>query len=121
MQFSGLIDLGSHTHAHRDFRHRPEEFRADLQVSLAVLREQFGVADATFSFPYGHWGPELAAALRQTGVLCGLASDTRLVTPRSDPLRWGRFGATEFDTPNTLAAKLDGWYSFAQDIWRSVC
>jgi len=117
---SGLVDLGSHTHSHYDFRHRPRQFRQDLELSLRMLQERFGVVEPSFSFPYGFAGPDLIHVVRHAGVQCGLTSDCRLITPRCDPYLWGRFGATEFDTPASLAARLDGWYSLARDVWRSA-
>ena len=38
MPDSGLIDLGAHTHTHRDMRGRPERFREDVQISVDFLR-----------------------------------------------------------------------------------
>ena len=53
----GLVELGCHTHRHENFAGRPAAFRRDLEQSLAVLRERFGVEEATFAFPYGIAGP----------------------------------------------------------------
>src|SRR5262249_27032054 len=38
-----LVELGAHTHTHRDFRGRCEEFEADLNHCVAELREDFGL------------------------------------------------------------------------------
>jgi len=116
----GLVDLGTHTHTHAVFRGRPDALRQDLSTSLDLLRSRFGLANATFAFPFGIAGPDLAAAARQAGVLCGLTTKSALVTPRSDPFAWGRFYVAATDTSSTLAAKLDGWYSFARDLWRQL-
>jgi peptidoglycan/xylan/chitin deacetylase (PgdA/CDA1 family) len=77
MLASGLIELGSHTHVHADFRHHPEEFRHDLALSLEVLRTKFGVREATFAFPFGHGccrhdGPELSGVAKEAGLLGAL-------------------------------------------------
>lgn len=116
----GLVDLGAHTHTHADFRERDDDFRADLDRSLDVLRQRFGIERPTFSFPFGHVTPQLIDQARAAGVQCSLTTQQQLVRHGSDPHRWGRFGAMEFDTPETLAAKLDGWYSWARDLWRSA-
>jgi peptidoglycan/xylan/chitin deacetylase (PgdA/CDA1 family) len=105
-----LIDLGTHTHTHSVFRNQPEFLRRELLTSLDVLRERFGLADATFSFPFGIFGPDLVAAARRSGVLCSLTTRAALVEPGSDPFEWGRFTVEESDTGATLAARLDGWY-----------
>jgi peptidoglycan/xylan/chitin deacetylase (PgdA/CDA1 family) len=118
MQASGLIELGSHTHTHADFRGRVDDFKNDLEQSVDTLHNRFGVQSPTFSFPYGFAGPCLTEAAREAGVLCGLTAECELVTSAAEPLTWGRFGGTDFDTPRTLAAKLDGWYSFYREAWR---
>jgi glycosyltransferase involved in cell wall biosynthesis len=53
-------------------------------------------------------------------VICGLTTDCALVDPRSDPFEWGRFNAFDWDTSTTLAAKLDGWYTWAAKLKRSI-
>lgn len=118
-----LIDVGSHSHTHGDFRGRPADLRQDIETSLEILRTRFGQADATFAFPYGthklgHAGGDMAVAAREAGVLCALTTDGELVGPNADPYNWGRFTAEEDDTARTLAAKLDGWSTFARDLWR---
>jgi peptidoglycan/xylan/chitin deacetylase (PgdA/CDA1 family) len=114
---SGLIDLGTHTHTHADFRGRADLLEQELRTSLECLRAQFGLTDATFAFPYGICGPELSAAARRAGVLCALTTLPNLVTPESDPYSLGRFDVGRHDTGSTLAAKLDGWYSLGRDAW----
>jgi len=111
------LDLGSHTHTHARFHGRAESFLRDVNTSLGVLRERFGLTDATLSFPFGITETDLAAAARRAGVLCGLTTQAVLVPPQSDPFTWGRFNVEETDTAATLAAKLDGWYSLARRAW----
>ncbi len=115
---SGLIDLGAHTHTHRDLRGRPECFREDLQTSVDFLRTTFGLSNVMFAFPYGgvHLGfadPDLVAAAKLTGVNCGLTTECALIEEGSDPFQWGRFHVFPWDTVATLDAKLDGWYTWA--------
>jgi peptidoglycan/xylan/chitin deacetylase (PgdA/CDA1 family) len=121
----GTVELGCHTHTHADFRNRPDALYGDLLASLEVLRTKVGLDDATFAFPYGtrrlgFSGPVLSEAVKRAGLLCSLTTEEQLVTPRDDPFDWGRFTAHDSDTPATLAAKLDGWYTFARDAWRNV-
>ena len=110
---SPVASLGAHTHTHQDFRGRPREFAADVRECCRVLRDRFGVERPAFAFPYGT--PErgfsrgvLAEALKTTPVRAALTTADERVRPDADPLDWGRFTATEFDTAATLAAKLDG-------------
>lgn len=119
----GLIELGAHTHTHADFRSRPEALRDDLSVCLDVLHDRFGIEAPTFAFPYGtkhlgFAGPLLSNAVRKTGVQCSLTTESETVSSADDPFDWGRFTAEQSDTPATLAAKLDGWYTLARHLWR---
>jgi peptidoglycan/xylan/chitin deacetylase (PgdA/CDA1 family) len=122
---SGLIDLGSHTHTHEDFCGQPDQFAYDLTCSLQLLRGRFGLERVTFSFPYGRFDAEMQRILEQHQLLCAVTAECQCVTlggtgPNVDPFGWGRFGATQFDTPRTLAAKLDGWYTWLQQHWRRL-
>lgn len=117
---SGLVELGSHTHFHSDFRNRPAAFRLDLQQSLDVLQERFGITSPAFSFPYGFTSNALVEIVKALGPVCGLTADCQLITSGDDPYQWGRFGATELDSAWTLATKLDGWYSSCQNAWRTI-
>ena len=121
----GLIELGAHTHTHRDFRGAPEELERDLARNREVLAERFGVERPTFAFPYGtrkygFSGPPLSDAARRAGVRCALTTEPQLVMPGDDPFDWGRMTATDDDTAATLAGKLSGWYGFVRGAWRSA-
>ena len=116
---SGWMTLGSHTHRHEDFRGREEDFASDLRESIETLRD-FGVEAPTFSFPFGSVSDSLRRIAQAAGLRCCLTTDCQLVRPDDDPFAWGRFGAEEYDTPATLSAKLNGWYSWSQNLWRGV-
>lgn len=121
----GLVDVGAHTHTHGDFRQQPEALYEDLRTSLEVLRTRLALSQVAFAFPYGtrragFSGPLLAEAAKQAGVLSALTTEEELVTPASCPFDWGRFAANQVDTPTTLAAKLDGWYTAIRDVWRTA-
>ncbi len=123
MADSGVVELAAHTHTHSDFRGKPEAFRRNLEHSLQVLRQRFGLHEASFAFPFGcpHQGyadEALREAARQTGVLCGLTTEANSVNIQSDPIGWGRFPVFPWDTAATLSAKLHGWYSWAPRLRR---
>jgi peptidoglycan/xylan/chitin deacetylase (PgdA/CDA1 family) len=125
MSAGGLMGFGSHTHSHGDFRGRPDELFEEIRTSAGVLRAALGLTDVPFAFPYGtrrtgFSGPLLADAARRAGVTCGLTTEEDLVAAGSDPFDWGRFTVRQSDTPRTLAAKLDGWYTRVRDCWRTV-
>ena len=123
MQASGLIELGAHTHTHRDFRERPEVFAEDLRRCLAELRNLFGMEDATFAFPYGEKklgfsSPSLVSIAKTVGVLCGLTTESGLVRPGDDCFDWRRLMPEDFDTGASLAARLGGWHDRLRGIGR---
>ena len=120
MQAGGLVELGSHTHTHADFRGRAVEFNDDLRRSLDILYGRFCVEVPPFSFPYGFADHALTEVAREVGVSCSLTAECELVTSDTDLFSWGRFGGTNFDTPHSLAAKLDGWYSLCRDVKQSL-
>jgi peptidoglycan/xylan/chitin deacetylase (PgdA/CDA1 family) len=117
MEASGLVEIGSHTHTHRNFRGRPEAFTADLDTSLRLLEDQLGPGPRTFSFPFGsvrhgHAGPELVAAARAGGVTCSLTTEIELADPRASQFGWGRLEVGEHDTGAVVTAKLNGRYAW---------
>jgi peptidoglycan/xylan/chitin deacetylase (PgdA/CDA1 family) len=114
----GLIDLGAHTHTHRDFRNRPAELAADLSRCLEYMRKNFGLSEVSFAFPFGYAEAALANAAKQPGILCGLTAEEKLVDPASDPFAWGRFEVDQADSAETLAACLDGWCDAIRSLWR---
>jgi peptidoglycan/xylan/chitin deacetylase (PgdA/CDA1 family) len=126
MQSAGLVELGAHTHTHRDFRGRAELFEEDLAICVEVLRQHLHMEEVSFAFPFGRRhtgfsGDELMEAARRAGVTCALTTEAELVDVRSDPFGWGRFNVYDFDTGETIAAKLEGWYSWAPrlQVWLS--
>ncbi len=112
MAASGLIAIGSHGHLHDDFRGRPDEFRADLAMSIERLDSHFGRRTWPLAFPYGRFDDELVAATRTSGVACAVTTRAELITPGTDRYALGRFNVYQFDTGATLDAKLQGWYSW---------
>jgi peptidoglycan/xylan/chitin deacetylase (PgdA/CDA1 family) len=114
----GLVEVGSHMHTHADFRGQPEAFRADLALSLAVLRDSLGVEQPSFAFPFGYHDPDLIAAARDSGLFCALITEPELVLPQANPFSWGRFLVKQSDTSATLLLKLTGWYTVLRNSWR---
>jgi peptidoglycan/xylan/chitin deacetylase (PgdA/CDA1 family) len=120
MERSPVVDIGSHSHTHRNFRGRPEELRRDLATSLSLLEAQLGPGPRTFSFPYGSarsargafTDASLVEAARSCGVSCSLTTEIALANPATSPYTWGRLEVADTDTSTTLRAKLEGWYSW---------
>jgi peptidoglycan/xylan/chitin deacetylase (PgdA/CDA1 family) len=81
---SGLVDVGAHTHTHRDLREQPDSFHSDLQISVDFLRDTFALKEVMFAFPFGgrhtgFAGPQMVQAAKQTGVNCGLTTECSLI------------------------------------------
>lgn len=122
MEACKLIDIGSHTHTHQDFRQRPRSFREDLQKSLQILQTILGHDQMPFALPYGipragYADKSLIDAAKQTGVTCALNTGSELISEYSSPFYWGRFNVNSWDNGATLAGKLNGWYSWAPRLW----
>jgi peptidoglycan/xylan/chitin deacetylase (PgdA/CDA1 family) len=115
-----LVELGTHTHTHENFRGRPDALRRDLMISLDVLLKRFGVREAPLAFPFGIDGADVSRAAKDAGAVCSLSNQGDLVTQPGDPFAWGRISVDNADTGRILAAKLDGWYTLGRDIWRSL-
>lgn len=120
-----VVEFGSHTHTHEDFRNRNKAFQENLRLSLRTLEDEFGITAATLSLPYGilkrgFAGPEYFETANAEGASCCLTTEEELVVPGSKTFGWGRFIAEQHDTASTLAVKLDGWRDAARDQWRRV-
>jgi peptidoglycan/xylan/chitin deacetylase (PgdA/CDA1 family) len=106
-----LIEIGAHTHTHRNFLGDPRGLQQDLRDCLDFLQLRLVVKAAAFAFPFGLADPDLLEVSRRAGVLCALTTEEELVNPQSEPFGWGRFLVAGHDTPSTLAACLGGLYS----------
>lgn len=125
LQASGLIELAAHTHTHQDFRGRLDDLRNDLRQCRTFLRDELGLVDATFAFPYGtkklgFSGPALARVAREAGFLCSLTTEAELACIDGDPFDWGRFQVDQCDSPTVLIGKLSGWYSWLRHSGRQL-
>ena len=117
MLASGLIELGAHTHTHRDFRNRPVEFAADLERGVHELSSRYDAKRMSFAFPYGSprmgfCDGDMMGAVASLGLRCGLTTGPHTNPTATSPFGWGRFHVFQHDTPNSLAAKLEGWYEW---------
>lgn len=113
MMADPLIEFGSHSHWHKDYRSDPAAFSRDLAESLVFLRTQFGIDAPSFAFPYSAINDAMVKVARASGVRCALSGRGRVLTgPGADPFLLGRFSVDEFENSKTLSLKLDGWYDW---------
>lgn len=122
---SGVIEFGSHTHTHEDFRDRPNAFQENLQQSLNWLQTQYGITQPSLSLPYGiiergFAGPAFFETAQSLGCSCCLTTEEEVVDVNGSPFGWGRFIAEQRDTASSLGVKLDGWRDLIRDVWRKV-
>lgn len=120
MAASGLITFGAHGHLHDDFRGRRDEFQADLVTSLDQLSSRFGTHVRPLAYPFGRADDDMIRAARTSGVSCALTTRAERVALTDDPWTLGRFNVYQFDTGATLAAKLEGWYSWLPNLERRI-
>jgi peptidoglycan/xylan/chitin deacetylase (PgdA/CDA1 family) len=120
MMEHGLIEIGSHTHTHADFRGHCGEFRGDLAESLHVLNAALGIEQPSFAFPFGYCDGAMKQAVRESGAACALTAEQSLVPSQADPYAWGRFLVRDGDTPTTLAWKLRGWFTPFNNVWHKL-
>lgn len=125
MRKCDLIEFGSHTHTHQDFRNRPDVFRHDIRTSLKMLEREFGIRKPTLSLPYGiidegFAGVDYSFTSAEEGAICCLTTEEEVISPDSSGFGWGRFIAEQHDTAATLGVKLDGWRDAARDCWRRL-
>lgn len=122
---SGLVEIGAHSHTHRDFRLCPDAFCKDVMHGVRVLADSFGAEPSVFAFPYG--APQLGFCCEQWhkelyehGFRCGLTTASHTNRLSDSPFGWGRFHVFDHDTAGSLAAKLDGWYEWLPNLRRRL-
>ena len=114
---SGLIEIGSHTHTHSRFED-VDAFRRDLEASVKFLATEFGIDSPHFSFPFGANQRAMRRAVRDSGLSCAFTTNCGNIHRDDNPFSWARFGAEEWDSTLTLAAKIDGWFEHLRNQWR---
>jgi peptidoglycan/xylan/chitin deacetylase (PgdA/CDA1 family) len=67
MHASGLVEIGSHTHSHLDFREDLRAFESDVQQSIDLITFHIGTRPKFFAYPYGVRTPEMDAVIQRLG------------------------------------------------------
>jgi peptidoglycan/xylan/chitin deacetylase (PgdA/CDA1 family) len=125
MRATGLVELGTHTHTHADFRGYEDEFAEEMHIASEILKDRFGITEPVFSLPFGnpsagYASEEFMTAARASGAACALTTEATLVDVVSEPFGWGRLNVFQWDTAATLAGKLNGWYDWAPKLKHRV-
>lgn len=111
MLASGRIELGSHTLTHINMPATPVETRRhELAASKQQLEQAFGVPVRSFAYPFGLWGEEDVALVREAGYETAVTTidGIDLRQPRPDPLRLLRIKISGKDNALAFILRLRG-------------
>jgi peptidoglycan/xylan/chitin deacetylase (PgdA/CDA1 family) len=106
------VEVGAHTSTHRALPEVPAAEVGDELGRAADQLEEAGVPrPRAFSYPYGRWTPELAAAVREAGYEVAFTTAWGLGRPGVDRYAVPRIEIHASDTPRKLRLKLAlaGW------------
>jgi peptidoglycan/xylan/chitin deacetylase (PgdA/CDA1 family) len=67
MHASGLVEIGSHTHSHLDFRDDLPAFERDVLQSIEQIEFHLGTRPRFFAYPYGVRTPDMDAVIQRLG------------------------------------------------------
>jgi peptidoglycan/xylan/chitin deacetylase (PgdA/CDA1 family) len=114
------VEVGAHTTHHRPL---PKVPAGELEEEIAGSGRRLEVAGLphprSFSYPYGEWSPELAAATREAGYEVAFTVDWGVVGDGADPHALPRIEVHASDTPRKLRLKLlaAGWPGKLRDVF----
>lgn len=101
------IEVGAHTVSHRPLTQVPADQLEDEIHTAADLLEQVGLPrPRAFSYPYGHWDPRVASAVRDAGYEVAFTVDRGIVQNGADPHALPRIAVHADDTPRRLHMKV---------------
>jgi len=93
---SPLIEIGGHTRTHADLSTLSRAQAAtEIGDGRRDLIEMTGRDVRSFAYPYGRFGPDTIADIRDAGFACAGNSRPGRATPRNDPLALPRLHATD--------------------------
>ena len=86
---SGRWELGGHTRTHANLNQlTPEEAREEIASARESFREQFACEPPTFAYPFGIFGDEHVALVREAGYLGAVTTEAGISKfPLDDPFR----------------------------------
>jgi peptidoglycan/xylan/chitin deacetylase (PgdA/CDA1 family) len=119
---TGLVDVGSHTHAHALLdRLPPAEVAGELDRSIDLVTERVGVAPAHFAYPKAVMGsPAADAAVRARFASAAVAGTRVNRYGHTDPFRLARSPIQLSDGMRWFRHKVTGGMAFEDDVRRVV-
>ncbi len=124
MSDSGLVEIGSHTHTHTiSTLLGADGFKQELARSKALIEQNVGRPCDLFCYPngdYDDFSGETTAALKASGLLCGLTTVAGFVKPGSDPYTMLRFGTDDRDSFEKFRMTFSLGRNLLQGVKRSI-
>jgi peptidoglycan/xylan/chitin deacetylase (PgdA/CDA1 family) len=119
---TGLVDVGSHTHAHALLDRLPAaEIDAELDRSIELIGEHLGVHTAHFAYPKAVMGsPAADAAVRARFESAAIAGTQVNRYGATDPYRLARSPIQMSDGMRWFQRKVAGGMRFEDDVRRLV-
>jgi len=108
MNGSGLLEIGAHTHSHRDLRGIDEEdIRSELTTSDYLIAARTGVTPRHFAYPWGYWSPRADTLVKQRYMTAVLGAAVRSGYPPL-PHQLPRFPVQLSDGRRFFEKRLEG-------------
>ncbi len=118
---TGLVTVGSHTHAHVDLARATERQAEDeMRRSAELLEERLGRACDHFAYPWGKASPSAERVARRRFVTAALDAWRTNRAGRIDPHRLGRAPVLRGDTGAFFRAKARGQLDAERLAYRAL-
>jgi peptidoglycan/xylan/chitin deacetylase (PgdA/CDA1 family) len=117
------IEVGSHTCTHRPLPEVPaEQVEGELEGAADRIEAAGVPRPRAFSYPYGRWSPELAAAVGAAGYEIAFTTAWGDPRPGADRYSLPRVEVHASDTPRKLRLKLAlaGWPRLPRDSFLTL-
>ncbi|HAH07475.1 MAG TPA: hypothetical protein DCM05_13300 [Elusimicrobia bacterium] len=107
MAASGVFEVASHTHTHRDFRREQPyaDLRRELVESRRLIEERLGVWSGAVFWPWGDCEPGWSMTAREAGYRLAFTTQVGANTPGRDPFAVRRF-KVKSDSVQELSRRL---------------
>jgi peptidoglycan/xylan/chitin deacetylase (PgdA/CDA1 family) len=117
---SGLVEVGAHTHNHRDLRTAsPEEVHDELVKSDTLIGERLGATPRHFAYPWGYWSETAEGAVKERYDSAVLGGSPRPL-PRPPRHQLHRYPVQLSDGFALFRARLRGGLLIEEGVRRRV-
>lgn len=93
MVSSGVFEVGSHTHTHRDFNKdgKYDNLEKEIELSVKAIRENLRVEPASIAWPWGQYDRDWENLLKKAGLKMAFITKPGANTAGTDPYYINRF------------------------------